>query len=90
MYCASHSHSLETRWAGIQNDTQSIQILGTETTLGIFSGTTSIAGREAELRLPLTKLKDSGDFIILRGGYLMRIADTELSRILSLFKGTEH
>jgi hypothetical protein len=75
---------------GERVDTQSIQILGTETTLGIFSGTTSIAGREAELRLPLTKLKDSGDFIILRGGYLMRIADTELSRILSLFKGTEH
>jgi hypothetical protein len=65
-------------------------ILGTETTVGVFSGTTTVGETEVELRILVTKVKHEDDFVIVAGAYPQALAGDERPRLETVFDNVEH
>ncbi len=65
-------------------------ILGAETTVGVFAGTTTVQGTEVELRILVTKVQHEGDFVIVAGAYPQALAGDERPRLETVFDNVEH
>lgn len=65
-------------------------ILGEETTVGVFAGTTTVQGAEVELRILVTKVRHDGDFVIVAGAYPQALASDERPRLETVFDNVEH
>ncbi|ERH11300.1 MAG: hypothetical protein J07HB67_00307 [halophilic archaeon J07HB67] len=65
-------------------------VLDTETTVGVFSGTTTVQGVEVELRILVTKVRHEGDFLIVAGAYPEALAGEERPRLETVFDSVDH
>lgn len=74
--------------AFVENRTTTI--LGAETTVGVFAGTTTVQGTEVELRILVTKVQHEGDFVIVAGAYPQALAGDERPRLETVFDNVEH
>ena len=71
-------------------ENRSATILGEETTVGVFSGTTTVQGVEVELRIHVTRVKHDGDFVLVAGAYPEALAGDERPRLETVFGAVEH
>lgn len=71
-------------------ENRTMTVLGTETTVGVFSATTTVQGSEIELRILVTKVKHEGDFVLVAAAYPQALASDERPRAETLFANVEH
>lgn len=74
---------------GEEVNSETVSTLGTETTVDRFDGTATIAGREVDIYLHITRIESGDDFVIALGVYPQQI-DDEDERIFRLIEGLEH
>lgn len=65
-------------------------VLGTETTVGVFSAVTEVEGGEIELLIHVTRVKNDGDFVLVAGAYPRALESDERPRLESLFGDVTH
>jgi len=79
---------------GIENvrlvENRTATVLGEETTVGVFTGTTTVQGAEVELRILVTKVQHEGDFVVVAGAYPRTLAGDERPRLETVFDNVEH
>ncbi|MEZ3143426.1 DUF6517 family protein [Halobaculum sp. MBLA0143] len=71
-------------------ENRSATVLGRETTVGVFSGTTTVQGVEVVLRIHVTRVKHDGDFVLVAGAYPQTLAADERPRLETVFGAVEH
>jgi len=65
-------------------------VLGTETELGVFEGTTQVGPTTVALRLLVCRVSHAGDFVLVGVTYPAALATDERPRAETLFAGVEH
>ena len=73
-----------------KEEDRSMTILDEETTVGVFSATTTVQGAEIDLRIHVTKVKHEGDFVLVAGGYPQQLTADEEPRLETMFNNVEH
>lgn len=71
-------------------DNTQTTVLGTETTLGVFEGTTQVGATTATLRLLVCRVSHAGDFVLVGVTYPAALATAERARADTLLAGVEH
>ena len=65
-------------------------VLGTETELGVFEGTTQVGPTTVALRLLVCRVSHAGDFVLVGVTYPAALATDERPRAETLLAGVEH
>lgn len=73
-----------------KSEERSATVLGEETTVGVFEAVTDVEGTEVTLRMPVTRVKHEGDFVVVAAAYPKQLADEERPRAERLFGNVEH
>jgi hypothetical protein len=80
------------RYAGLSADdpvsSRRVRSLGTETEVTKFAGTASVDGREIEVFVHVTKVRDGDDFVVAVGIYPRRIDQS--GAVVELIRALEH
>ena len=71
-------------------DESQTTVLGTETTLGVFEGTTQVGSATTTLRLLVCRVQHAGDFVLVGTTYPGELSEAERPRADTLLAGVEH
>jgi hypothetical protein len=69
---------------------RSATVLGTETNVTVLDVTATVDGTNVQFRVPVTKVRHEGDFVLVATMYPERLASEERSRAETLLRNVEH
>jgi hypothetical protein len=70
-------------------ESRNVTVLGTDTAVTTFAGTTSVEGQQVDVTVHVTKFGHEGDYVAVVGAYPSRL-DGEGSAVLEMIRGVEH
>lgn len=68
---------------------QNVTVLGTDTEVATFEGTTSVQGQQVDVTIHVTKFAHEGDYVAVVGAYPSQL-DGEGSAVLDMIRAVEH